>query len=122
VSGSFTDLGQYFHIASLLKDIFLLQTLKVLTISITCPLENLRNTEWQDLNNSEIWKDLDLILSLVSTLQQMLIHLTFPYFLHDRIPMQFLADMQESMPLLSQRGILTFQLNGDPERDMRTDT
>jgi hypothetical protein len=124
-----TGWGRHFHIASLLRDSSLTQTLKDLIIGVKSLLNVPLDTQWQDLYNSKIWKDLDLILSPVSTFQRMVIHLDFPYLLPESIPAQFLAGMRESMPLLEERGILTFKLNHDnesrlnayPERDVWTD-
>jgi hypothetical protein len=103
----FTGWGRHFLIASLFRDSSLTQTLKDLTIGVKSLLEDLLDADWKDLHNSQTWKDLDLILSPVSTLQRILIQLDFPY-LQESIPAQFLAGMRESMPLLEERGILTF--------------
>jgi hypothetical protein len=116
----FTEWGRNFHITALLKDTPLRETLKDLTIGVMMLRTNLIHSNWLDFYDAAVWKDLDLVLSSITTLQRTLIHLDA---LCLDIPPQVRTGIRSSMPLIEQRGILIFKSNGDvlPERDMWTD-
>jgi hypothetical protein len=125
--GQMTDFWVWewgFRVADILKNSSVTRCLKELTIGFVSH-QYIQSTRidwiWQDILNSKVWKDLDLILSSVSTLQQVLIHFYFSSC--NTVPGPFWAGMRDSMPLLQERGILLFKTKGDahPERDMWTE-
>jgi hypothetical protein len=113
----------HFTALALLKDTSLKQTLKDLTIGVILPRENFIDSDWLDLSSDKIWKDLDLILASISSLQRTLIHLYPASGTWQPDIQEVPTGIRSSMPLIEQRGILIFKCKGDdfPERDMLTD-
>jgi hypothetical protein len=116
----FADWGRNFHIANLLKDTPLTQTLKDLSIGLISSRPNLTDSDWHNIYDSKVWKDLDLVLHSFSTLQRMVIQLKFTRY--ETIPVEFWAGMRGSMLFAEERGILNFKSNLDPipEREIST--
>lgn len=120
VSG-FSGWTRNFHIAAVFKDASLAQTLRILTINLTLTVNNLADSDWQDLYDTRLWNDLDLTLSSFTALQRVFIHLSFPHY--EIIPEQFRTGMRKSMPLLEECGILTFEAAPEllPEQELIID-
>ena len=97
-----------------------MQTLKDLTIGVVYGRSNLVDSDWQDLYNSNVWKDLDFILSSILMLKRVLIH--FYFIGYQTIPAQVWVALRKSMPHLEGRGILMFKSGVDtfPKQDMFT--
>jgi hypothetical protein len=97
-----------------------MQTLKDFTIGVVCARSDLIDSDWQDLYDSKVWKDLDLVLSSISTLKRVLIHFFFTGY--QTIPEQVWVALRKSMPYLEEQGILMFKSRLDtfPEQDMLT--
>jgi hypothetical protein len=108
-------------IPDLLKDISMTQTLKDLTICIKSSRSNLTDADWRDFVNPYVWKDMDLVLSSISTLQEVSIHLYFGRY--RTIPTWIWERILQSMPLLEERQILTLKANEDAytERHLMTE-
>jgi hypothetical protein len=103
----FAGWGRNIHFTALLKDASLKQTLKDFTIGVKFSQSNLIDSDWLDLYSDKIWKELDLILASISTLQRTAIHL-FPAS-GEYTPAQVSAGFRSSMPLIEERGILIFK-------------
>jgi hypothetical protein len=73
------DWGQHFQIKKILKDSFIPQTLKRLTIIVVVWGAGSTGSDWGDIYDSMVWKDLELVLSSASTLQQVLIYFRFKH-------------------------------------------
>jgi hypothetical protein len=89
--------------------------------TVIMPRTNFIRSNLLDFSSAKVWKDLDRVLSSITTLQRTLIHLN-SLCLYD-IPAQVHTAIRSSMPLMEQRGILIFKSNDDvfPERDLWTD-
>jgi hypothetical protein len=111
--------GRNFPITTLLGDTSLRETLIDLTIGVTMP--RTRSADWLDFYNAKIWKDLDPVLSLITSLRRTLIHVDPGC--RENIPAHVRTGIGSSMPLMEQPGILIFKCEGDvsPERGMWTD-
>jgi hypothetical protein len=72
-------------------------------------LDNSVDSDWSDIYDSKIWKDLDFVLSSIPALQRVVIQ--FDIRMCD-IPPKFWIGMRASMPLLEEWGILTL-VEGD---------
>ena len=94
----FHTLDQWENLASLLKDTPLMQTLKYLSIY---SFERSGPSDWQDLTG--VWKDLDLVLSSAFALRKVYV------YAHSPAQLEGSGGVRESMPLLEDRGILTFE-------------
>jgi hypothetical protein len=116
------DWGQHFHIAGLLKGMSFLETLKGVTIAMRLDTIyswhklQLGASEWDDLCGSEVWKNLDRVLSsaLAPALQEVVIQLQLDkrprYKRKEDIVEQFKTSMRPSMPLLRERGVLSLRV------------
>jgi hypothetical protein len=95
-----------FRAVDILKNPSITHSLKELTIGFVTYLENLVDSDWRDIYDSKVWKDLDYVLSSIPTLQR--VHIYFDIE-SGHIPPQFWAGIWASMPLLKEWGILTLE-------------
>jgi hypothetical protein len=95
-----------FRVINVLKNASITHSLKELMIGFITHLDNFVESDWRDIYDSKVWKDLDSVLSSIPTLQR--VHI---YFDIERchIPPQFWTGMQASMPLLEEWGILMLE-------------
>ena len=104
-----------FRVIDVLSNVSIAQSLKEITIGFSTYLDNFVDSDWKDIYDSKVWKELDPIISSMPALQRFHIHFDFK---RDIIPPQFCVGVQASMPLVENRAILTLTAGpiGDLDR------